>query len=138
MNSGKFSIKSEYSAVTGLINRLRDNDFYSHVNERLRGEIEICLVEALNNVVRHSFKEESSHEIDVELNYVNGILEIKIVEDGFPRPAMDSPELEFDPDDIDNIPEGGMGLFIIDQLMDETSYNSENGINTLIMKKSIN
>lgn len=138
MNSGKFSINSEYSAVTGLISRLRDEEFYSDINDRIRGEIEICLVEALNNVVRHSYKEESGHEIKIELINSENSFEIIIIENGLPRPEMDKPDLEFDPDDIDNIPEGGMGLFIIDQLMDETAYSSEEGKNILVMKKNLN
>jgi serine/threonine-protein kinase RsbW len=51
---------------------------------------------------------------------------------------MNKPTLEFDPDDIDSIPEGGMGLYIIDQLMTDSNYSTDNGINTFTMKKILN
>ncbi len=138
MESGTFTIDSEYSSVTGFISRMRDENFYGDISDRVRGEIEICLVEALNNVVKHSYSEESGHNIVIKLNNSDGWVSITINEDGSPRPEMDAPNLDFDPDDIDNIPEGGMGLFIIDQLMDETNYTSENGQNTFVMKKKLN
>ena len=137
MKSEKHIINSEYSAVTDLINRLREQHMYSHLADRVKGEIEICLVEALNNVVRHSFKEVSGNSIEVYVTLSDSEIEIKIVEDGIPRPPMNKPTLDFDPEDIDNIPEGGMGLYIIDQLMTETEYTSENNVNTFLMKKKL-
>ncbi|MCZ7603337.1 MAG: hypothetical protein M5R37_10725 [Melioribacteraceae bacterium] len=43
--------------------------------------------------------------------------------------------MEYDPEDIENLPEGGMGLYIIDQLMDEISYKVLDGVNIFSMKK---
>ena len=43
--------------------------------------------------------------------------------------------LEFDPRDLENLPEGGMGLFLIQQIMDKVSYNVKDNTDTLSMTK---
>ena len=45
--------------------------------------------------------------------------------------------LEFDPEDLRSIPEGGMGLVIIKEIMDSTGYKTEDGKNHLTMTKKL-
>jgi len=100
-------------------------------------EIELCLAEALNNVIRHSYKKDKDKPIWLSLCLINNKLEIKITDKGEARTNFEKPILEFDPEDIDSLPEGGMGLFIIDQIMDETNYHIEGKMNSFIMKKAL-
>ena len=53
------------------------------------------------------------------------------------RKNLNKPVLEFDPNDIDGLPEGGMGLFIIEQLMDNNQYTVEGNKNTFTLVKKI-
>ncbi|MBN1301781.1 MAG: ATP-binding protein [Melioribacteraceae bacterium] len=138
MNKFNFTIKSRYSKVTDLINRLRLMNVYGTIKDKIKGEIELCLVEALNNVVKHSYKEDPNHTIQIEFEIIRERIIIKIIENGLKRNNTDRPKLEFDPDDIENLPEGGMGLYIIDQLMDKTEYQSVNGQNIFTMYKNLN
>jgi serine/threonine-protein kinase RsbW len=43
--------------------------------------------------------------------------------------------LDFDPQDMDNLPEGGMGWFLINSMMDEVHYLSDQGRNVLSLHK---
>ncbi|MBU1096184.1 MAG: ATP-binding protein [Bacteroidetes bacterium] len=133
----KYRIESKYSDITDFLGNLRSNGLYNKICDKVRGEIEICLVEALNNVVRHSYKEKEDNVIDLELTSTNDSFEIIITEYGLARPKLSKPELNFDPEDIENLPEGGMGLFLIDQIMDFTEYNSVNGTNSFKMIKNL-
>jgi len=42
---------------------------------------------------------------------------------------------QFDPINVENLPEGGMGLSIIHQIMDCVAYETTNGRNKLILTK---
>ncbi len=137
MNAFKYKIDSSYSEVTNLMNRVNDDGIYKSVDPQTKGEIEICLVEALNNVVRHSYKEQSGNDIELAISIFDSIITFQLTEYGLPKPHMGKPELDYDPEDIDNLPEGGMGLYIIDNLMDKTEYNSESGKNIFTMVKNI-
>lgn len=110
-----------------------DNGFIS----KTCNEVEICLTEALNNIVRHAYKEDFSQTIDIEVKTEKNELQFDLMDKGIPRKNFKKPELEFDPEDIENLPEGGMGLYIIDQLMNEISYETVNGVNIFTMKKIV-
>jgi serine/threonine-protein kinase RsbW len=99
--------------------------------------VEICLTEALNNVIKHAYKGENSNQIEIIIRINNNQLEIDIIDEGSPRKNLIISELNFDPTDIDNLPEGGMGLYIIKQLMDDLNYYSLNGKNYFTLRKQI-
>ena len=50
---------------------------------------------------------------------------------------MGVPVFEFDPTDVANLPEGGMGLHLIHSVMDEVRYHSEGGRNALTMRRRL-
>lgn len=137
MKAFNYKIDSSYSEVTKIINRIKDDGLYTTLNNRVKGEIEICLVESLNNVVRHSYKEQKGYDIELDISMFDSIITFQITEYGLPRPELGKPNLEYDPEDIENLPEGGMGLYIIDNLMDATEYYSLDGRNVFTMLKNI-
>lgn len=133
----EYNIPSDYSEVPkicGLINSFCKENVN---DESVCNEIEICLVESLNNIIKHAYKEDNSRNIDLSIEINTSYIVIDVEDDGIPRKERKKPSLDFDPDDIENLPEGGMGLYIIDQLMDELTYKSIDGANIFTMKKRI-
>jgi serine/threonine-protein kinase RsbW len=96
--------------------------------------------EALNNVIIHSYQGQYNCLIDLIVSLQDDDLVISIKDTGI---GMDPKLLEMDrsavvdvdPSDIENIPNGGWGLYLIKELMDSISYRTEAGIHTLEMKK---
>jgi serine/threonine-protein kinase RsbW len=110
---------------------------YSGLSEVEAAQIELCVVEAANNCIRHAYSLEPGHEVDVSWSFRDGRLEIGIADEGTPIPGGLQPKtFDFDPDDIAGLPEGGMGLYIINSVMDELEYRTAGGRNVLIMKKT--
>lgn len=69
-------------------------------------------------------------------------LEILDCGDAMPPPFRErlrngSRVLDFDPGDIQSLPESGMGLQIIHEIMDEVDYRSDAGVNRLSLMKSM-
>lgn len=135
MTVQNFNIASEYANVIEINQQIRKYLSDNNLEEHLCNAVEICLTEALNNVIKHSYGGDNSKSIDINIKRDNKILEIEIVDTGSPRKNLEIKELDFDPSDIDNLPEGGMGLFIIKQLMDEMTYHSADGKNHFILTK---
>jgi len=136
MDTKSFSINSDYKNVSSacFIAKTFCEDHY--INETATKEIELCLAEALNNIIKHSYKGDNKNLIDIELSFSDNKFSFALSDYGLPRTNVGKPKLEFDPNDIDSLPEGGMGLFIIEQLMDESTYLSENGKNTFTVVKT--
>jgi len=131
----KFTIKSEYHNISLVSKKIKTFLNESKVNFEVIEAIQISLMEALNNSIEHSYLEKPGNDIDIIVSVTPSRVEINIVETGLPRTNFEKPKLEFDPDDLTTAPEGGMGLYIIDTLMDGIDYTSENGVNTTTFYK---
>lgn len=133
----KFSITSEYHNISMVSKKIKTFLLRQRVDVEISDPILICLMEALNNSIEHSYLEKSGNNIDVIVSISKTKVEIDIMETGIPRTNFDKPKLQFNPDDLSTAPEGGMGLYIIDNLMDSVSYTSEKGVNTTSFSKRI-
>lgn len=130
-----FSLTSTYDEVEKVNIQVHEYLTSINVEEFLCNAVELCLTEALNNVIKHAYRGEQNHSINVNVCVDDSLMEIQVIDEGIPRESLVIKELDFDPGDIDNLPEGGMGLFIIKQLMDELDYYTLNGKNYFTLRK---
>ncbi len=107
-----------------------------------RSSIELAAGEALVNIVRHGYAGQPGH-IAVELIQGSGAVTLELRDWGKPIPpaALDASAgspFEFDPDDLDAIPESGMGLPLIRLVFDEVGYTAAPSEgNRLLLRKNI-
>lgn len=100
--------------------------------------LELCVVEAVNNAIKHAYHFEAEHSVEVELLRFRDRLTFRVCDRGESmKPAKVAPFC-FDPLKVETLPEGGMGVFILSALMDEVSYETVNGRNILTMTKYLN
>ncbi len=104
--------------------------------------LEICLAEALTNVVRHGYKDMVGGEIAVTLAARPDRLVMEIADEGRPMPdgARESIRTAAPPPDRDDtpvheLPEGGFGLQILKSVLDEVVYRRDGTRNVLTLTK---
>jgi serine/threonine-protein kinase RsbW len=85
--------------------------------------------EAFNNVVQHAHDEPAEVEIAIEVDSEAMSVEVRDSGRGFDLDAVPDPRLE-------DLPESGMGLFIIRAFVDEVRYQ-RGSPNVLFMKKRL-
>lgn len=136
-DSKNFTINSAYKNVSSVCFIAKTFCEENSISEEVIREIELSLAEALNNVIKHSYKGDETNKIEIEMIYDNKQIVVNLSDFGEPRENLNKPVLEFDPEDIDSLPEGGMGLFIIEQLMDENNYSVDGNKNTFTLVKNI-
>ena len=107
------------------------------LGEEGAGDVELALVEAATNVVRHGYGSEGG-PIRIEVSQIPDGVVVRIFDWGRPIPgeALASAGLsrfDFDPSNLLDIPEGGMGLSLIAAVMDEVTYRSDEGQNVLTL-----
>lgn len=105
-------------------------------------KIELCVIEAVNNSIKHAYQEKSGHEVEITITFSRGNVEIKVCDTGHPMDAsfLEKAENQFDISDtinIEDIPENGRGLFLIKTFMDSVTYECRNKKNCLIMTKQV-
>lgn len=99
--------------------------------------VENGAVEGLNNVVEHAYQNHSDGPIELHLRQEGRQLVIEVVDEGLPNRETGAAKLDFDPEDRDRLPEGGLGLFIIQQTMDEVTYTTQGRHHVLRMVKHL-
>jgi serine/threonine-protein kinase RsbW len=113
------------------------NNICRHANfsEAVSSQIDLCVVEAVTNCVKHAYNQMPGHKVEVDISLYDDRISFSISDHGEHMEIFQTPRLEFDPEDVEHLPEGGMGLYIIHQTMDEVSYKTEAGKNTLTLTK---
>jgi len=101
-------------------------------------QMEVSVVEAVTNVIKHSYGGESGHDVEVVVKLQKEQVVIEVTDTGKPLAESDiritrDARAQFD---FDRLSDGGRGLFIMGSYMDEMGYHIEDGRNTLTLVKS--
>jgi serine/threonine-protein kinase RsbW len=114
------------------------------LGDLIAGQAELCIAEAATNAIRHAYHGEPGHTVAIVLAAGTDQLNIEVSDSGTPMPVEQEQRLihgtrsiELQTTDRRSLPEGGRGLQIIHDLMDEVSYIRSDNINRLIMKKQL-
>ena len=125
------SIESRLSDVALIGHAVRGVCAYSPLGAEAYSEMEVCVVEAVNNAITHAYRREDGYRVETTITLHHDKIVFEVTDCGQAIQDFAPRTLEFDPEVISSIPENGMGLFIIETIMDEVSYESKNGRNTL-------
>lgn len=133
----KFNFFSTYQEVINKVLLIKEFHVLNNLRAEDIAELEIILVEALNNIVKHSYKENPDGRIEIEISIFENLWECRLIDSGISRNNFEVPNLEFDPTDIQNLPESGMGLFLINKLTDSNKYKIYDSHNEFILTKML-
>jgi serine/threonine-protein kinase RsbW len=91
-----------------------------------------AFVEAFNNAVVHAYRDLDPGSVEIDLRVDADAIELQVCDHGraFRIEEVKEP-------DLDALPEGGLGIYIIKQFMDHVHYEAAPGRNVLRMSKSL-
>ncbi|MFN8674472.1 MAG: ATP-binding protein [Candidatus Sericytochromatia bacterium] len=134
-----FIIKNSFDnveLVSNSINKILSNNNF---NESFCYDIELAITENLNNCIEHAYKNDIENNKDIIINFklLNNTIFFKIEDFGDNYEHIQKNKtIDFDINDIENLPEGGFGLNIIEQIMDKVISYREGNKNITILEKS--
>jgi len=97
-------------------------------------EMELCVVEACTNAIKHAYEKKSGHKVKVAISIDDEKVVFKICDTG---KSMDPKKLYLEELNPYDLAESGRGLVIMHKLMDKLDYKTENGKNILTMIKQL-
>ena len=100
----------------------------------VRRDLHLSIDEVVNNIVRHA--QPRHPDVVIQLSLLADTLQIRIADDG---DAFD-PTGRPDPDttlSLDERPIGGLGIFLVRQLMTEVQYRRLRGRNRLTLRRRL-
>lgn len=99
-------------------------------------EIRLAVDEAYTNIIKHAYKNSPKQPVKIELGISDSQLWISIMDEG----ESFKPEEYKAPDilkRIKNKQRGGMGVFLIQKLMDHVQYSRKGKMNEIRMVKNL-
>lgn len=102
---------------------------------KARNEIDIAIDELFSNIAFYAYgSEEGSATVRVELNQAPRAVWITFIDKGIPFNPLSktAPDVTLAAEQRDV---GGLGIFVVQKIMDEVTYNHQNGQNILRIKK---
>lgn len=101
------------------------------LSDDLRGTAEIVMAEALNNIVEHAYSA-GAGAIEISVKLGEHGLDCTIADHGAPMPNHTLPKgAPHILDDMENLPEGGFGWFLIRTLAQDLQYSRSRDQNFL-------
>lgn len=96
----------------------------------------LVLDELLTNVISYGYSDRDEHLIEVDLTLEDGVLRVRIEDDGAPFNPLHAPAPDTHcPTEDRHI--GGLGIHLVTSLMDHVAYERAAEKNRLIMEKRI-
>ncbi len=100
--------------------------------------IKLALEEVLMNVINHGHPDRGEHRVDVSLTLTDEAITVDIADDGRPfDPLTEAPRPDIDAS-VEDRRIGGLGVYLIREMMDEVRYRRERGRNRLVLAKRRN
>jgi anti-sigma regulatory factor (Ser/Thr protein kinase) len=123
----------EISLLTAFIDTIsEEND----IDMMVSMNINLAVEEAVANVMKYAYQKGTAGEVRINATAADGLLTIAITDDGAPF----DPSQKEDPDvslPVEERPIGGLGIFLVRQLMDSVAYQRADGKNILTLTKII-
>lgn len=98
--------------------------------------INLALEEAIANIIMYAYPSEEKHDIILDVKSIPGQLVFLLTDNGVSFDPTHVPDADISAS-IDERAIGGLGIFLIRNIMNEVSYQRLDGENLLTMKKNI-
>lgn len=135
--SKHFVIENQIGELTAMAEKIKQLAREWELPQALAVNIDLVIEEALSNIIFYAFTDNTKHQIHVSISLNQQMLTIKITDDGIAF----NPLSEKQPDislPAEQRPVGGLGIFLISQIMDKMHYTRYKNQNVLTLNKSIN
>ena len=106
-----------------------------NINQELKDELVLAIAEAAQNIVKHAYQNEKTNDkMEIKISVSDGHLEIGFFDKGRPDEKDKIRHRK-----IDDIKQGGLGTFLIQQIMDAVEFKDgkKPWINHLVLTKQL-
>ena len=98
--------------------------------------VNLSLDEILTNTISYGFDDDEPHRIEISVRREADSLVVVIVDDSAPFDLSATPETDVEAT-LEDREVGGLGLFLVHQMMDTVEYERVDGCNVVTLTKSM-
>ena len=131
-----FRLKSQFAELARLAGEIASLGTEHHLPDRVIFHLNLALEEVVSNIIRHGYGGREDGEVSLAIHLAPEAVVVTVEDDGVPFNPLELP----DPDltvPLEEREVGGLGVYLVRQLMHEVSYRAEGGRNILRMMMRI-
>lgn len=129
-------LKNDVSELEKVLSLVSDLCARNSLPPDIEYDLNLALDEMITNVARHAYPEGGEHHFTVEVNLSNGEFVARIEDDGVAFDPTSHPDPDLDaPLEVRKV--GGLGIFLVRQIMTSIEYQRVEGKNLLILRKKL-
>jgi anti-sigma regulatory factor (Ser/Thr protein kinase) len=131
-----FVIENQVGELTALAEKIEELAEKWDLSQEQAMTINLAIEEAVTNIIFYAFPGNGKHEIKLSVSLENKMLTIKIADNGIPFNPLSQrqPDITL-PAEERSV--GGLGIFLISQMMDKMHYTWQKNQNILTLNKSL-
>lgn len=108
----------------------------AHIDKSLAMSLNLALEEAVTNVIMYAYPQGSDGLVDIEAVIRKDSIDFMVIDSGKPFDPTAVPDANVD-SALEDRPIGGLGIFLVRNIMDSVKYERKEGKNQLSMTKRI-
>lgn len=132
----RLKVVNQYIEIDRVNNEFDSFAERCSLDDFVRRKVNLVFDELLNNIISYAFQDDEEHQINIEVKYYPSRLEITIADDGTPYNIFETPPPKTDLP-LEERKIGGLGIYLVRQVMDEYGYRRQNGENILTLIKHL-
>ncbi|WP_166405304.1 ATP-binding protein [Desulfonema ishimotonii] len=130
-----FIVKNRLSEFPELAGFLAIFGREHQLTDELVFDITLALEEIFSNIVFYSYADNNEHRIEIHIGLQDDEIILEIRDDGTPFNPLEAPKPDIRRPFSEREP-GGLGIFLVHNLMDALDYRTDQGKNILVLKKT--
>jgi len=104
------------------------------IDEKIISNLYLAIDELLTNIIRYGYRDEKDHTIYIRYSIEKELLTLQIEDDSYPFNPNKAPVPDLN-SDLENRKVGGLGIYLVKNMMDDLKYVTKNGKNILTLNK---
>jgi len=128
-------LENRIAEIARLVDAVESFGSHAGLSSDLTYRLTLSLDEIVSNVIRHGYSDTNDHVVEVRLSVHDGVVTSVIEDDGHPYDPRESPEPDLSMP-VEQRGPGGLGIFLVRQMMDSIDYARRDGRNILTVTAS--
>ncbi len=131
----EISLVNDLREIAGVATQIDEFCAERNYAPQIGYSVNLSIEEILTNRISFGYEDDEPHRIEVILRVEGKELVVVFVDNSAPFDLSSVAETDIGGEALEDDPLAGLGLFLVNQMMDSVEYRRESGCNVLIMTK---
>jgi serine/threonine-protein kinase RsbW len=129
-------LKNDVSELERVMSFVSELSSRNSIPPDIEYDLNLAMDEMITNVAKHAFPENEEHHFTVQITLDDQEFIARIEDDGVEFNPIDHPDPDLDAP-LETRKEGGLGIYLVRQIMTSIEYQRIPGKNVLILRKKL-